>query len=520
MIRASGGMVSTARKEATDIGVEIIKKGGNAIDAAVAVGFALGVCEPNASGLGGGGFMTLYHKGQVSFIDFREIAPKSARPSMWSLDEKGNIIDDAKSEGGRSICVPGEVPGLLYALEKHGSMSIKEVIQPAIDLCRNGFVVSKILKKDMTLCSGKLEKFKEEGNPYLKAYQVGDIFYNEPLAQTLEIIRDQGLEGFNNIIGKKISESVNKHSGHMTVEDIKNFKVNEVKPIKGTYRGYDILSSPPPSSGGTHIIEILNILENYDFKTMDVNSEDYIHILSEAFKLAFADRQTYMGDPNFCKVPLEGLTSKAYGKSLADKITPLSGSYSPGNVYDYEPKDTTHYSIGDSDGNMVSVTKTISAFFGSGVVPENTGIVLNCQMRGFILGEGKANSVGPHKKPLSSMSPTIILKDKKPFAILGSPGGNRIIPIVSQLIVKLIDYQMNIKEAIDSPRISDDMTETVYLEGRISNDIQEALKKRGHKVERLLDYDRKLGGVQGVRYKDNELEGAADPRRDGVARGY
>jgi gamma-glutamyltranspeptidase/glutathione hydrolase len=519
MVTAKSGMVSTARAEATDIGVTILSQGGNAIDAAVAVGFALGVCEPNASGIGGGGFMTLNHNNQLSFIDFRETAPSDALPSMWSIDEMGEVIGNAKSQGGRSVCVPGEVPGLLYVLEKYGTMDRKRVMQPAIDLARNGFVVTEIFQKDMMACKEKLSAYKEKENPYLKSYAVGDLFTNEPLAQTLEIISNKGLQGYYQI-GEKIVKSVQTHTGQMLIDDIKTFHVNEMQPLVGTYRGYKILSSPPPSSGGTHIIQILNILENFDIKNMEVNSVEYIHLLSEVFKMAFADRQTYMGDPDFCDVPLDGLTSKAYANKLAMKITEESQSFNPDSPFDFEPKDTTHYSIGDHYGTMVSVTKTISAFFGSGLVPEATGIVLNCQMRGFALGEGKANSVGPMKKPLSSMSPTIILKDDKPFAILGSPGGNRIIPIVAQVIIKLIDYEMSIKEAIDSPRITDEATEKILLENRISPTIEKALIEKGHQVERLTDYDRKLGGVQGVRYINNRLEGAADPRRDGVARGY
>lgn len=512
-------MIATAKQEATQIGVEIIKKGGTAIDAAVAVGFALGVCEPNASGLGGGGFINIRNQeGVMTFIDFRETAPKSSKPSMWQLDENGDVINDAKSEGGKSVCIPGEAPGLIYLLDKYGTMSLKEVIQPSIELARKGFSVSNILYNDLVSCHRKIMRFKEEDNPFLLEHQRGDTFTNEPLAKVLELISEKGLKGYQEI-GRSICDSVNCHQGDMSYEDILDYKVNELQPIKGTYRGYEILSSPPPSSGGAHIIQILNILENFDLKDMKMNSVSYIHLLSEVFKMAFADRQEYMGDPNFCKVPLDGLISKSYGHKLSNQVMGHAESYEFGNPYDHESKETTHYSIGDNKGNVVSVTKTISAFFGSGIVPENMGFPLNCQMRGFALGENKANSVAPGKKPLSSMSPTIILKEGHPFAVIGSPGGNRIIPIVAQVIIKLIDYDMDIKEAIDSPRVSNDMSEILYLEGRIGQDVEEQLKMKGHHVKRLLDYDRKLGGVQGVQYLNDKILGAADPRRDGVAKG-
>jgi len=519
------GMVATAKHEASKIGVQIIKEGGNAIDAAVAVGFALGVCEPNASGLGGGGFMTIKLKDHDSpiFVDFREIAPKNADPTIWPLDSQGKVIGNKRTEGGRSICVPGEVAGLLYVHDKYGSKCIKEVMNPAIQLAKNGFEITDGLMRDLVGCKERLERYAEANNPYLGNFKVGEIFKNPQLAATLSSIRDGGKAAFySGVINQNIVDSINKHDGVFKGTDLEEYTVTVDQPVRGTYRGYEIISSPLPSSGGTHIIQILNILENFDMASLEINSPQYIHLMSEAFKMSFADRQEYMGDPSFVEVPIEGITSKAYGAKLASKIlNDKAQSFSHDCPEDIEPTDTTHYSIADKDGNLVSVTKTISAFFGSGIVPENTGIVLNCQARGFAVGEGKANSIGPGKKPLSSMSPTLILKDGQAMAVLGSPGGQRIITAVAQVISKLIDHGLNMKDAINSPRMSNGSDEILLCEGRIDESVIETLKSFGHEVDVLDGYDRKFGGVQGIKFnEENSIEGAADPRRDGVAIGY
>lgn len=518
---SSNGMVASARFEATNIGVEILKSGGNAVDAAVAVGFALGVCEPNASGLGGGGFMNvkMADSDQTVFLDFREVAPMNAKPSMWNFDQEIN----PKSEGGKSVCTPGEVAGLTYAHEKWGTLSLKEVMQPAINLAEEGVLVTNGFMKDLVGCRDKMKRYEQSGNVFLKDCSVGESLKNPFLANSLKCVAAEGRDGFyKGKIAEKLVDSVIKHDGVMTQADLDEYNVQILDPIVGKYKGYEIQSSPLPSSGGTHIIQILNILEQTDIHKYPVNSKEYIHILSEILKMCFADRQKYMGDPNFCDVPTEGLISKKYAKRLAEKIDMTKAqSYCHDYPVDDEPTDTTHFSIVDDRGNMVSCTKTISAFFGSGIVAEDTGIVLNCQTRGFAKAEGKSNSVGPRKKPLSSMSPTIVTKDGKPFAVLGSPGGNRIIPTVVQIIIKLIDYDMSMEEAINSPRISNDMTEKLLCEGRIEDFVIDELKTMGHETEKFLDYDRKFGGVQGILIKEkNELEGAADPRRDGVAIGY
>jgi gamma-glutamyltranspeptidase/glutathione hydrolase len=522
--KGANGMVAAAKYEATKIGIDIIKRGGNAVDAAVAVGFALGVCEPNASGIGGGGFMNIRmgKSGELVFLDFREVAPEEARPSMWELNEEGKVANNEKSEGGKAVGVPGEVAGLVYACENYGTMPIEELMKPAISLAEEGVDVSDALDIDIKTCSIKLEKFEENGNAFTKYDDTSRHIKNPALAKTLRKIAKEGIDGFyKGEIAEKLVKSVVNHGGSMKISDLENYSVNKIEPVVGTYRGYTVISSPLPSSGGTHVLQILNILENFDMSSFEVNSVEYIHLMSEVFKMCFADRAKYMGDPSFVKVPVAGLTSKKYAKKLADKIELMSKSHEYDHPFDYEPKDTTHYSIADRDGNMVSVTKSISAFFGSGVIPEDTGIMLNCQMRCFSHIEGNANTVGSGKKPLSSMSPTIILKDNKPFAVVGSPGGNRIITAVAQVISKLIDHDMTIQDAINSPRITDESNEIIMYEGRISEEVIEALEIRGHKTQEFSNYDRKFGGVQGIRYlEDGTIEGAGDPRRDGVAIGY
>lgn len=520
------GVVSTGKYEASKIGVEIIEKGGNAIDAAVAVGFALGVCEPQSSGIGGGGFMLirLAKTGETKFIDFREISPKDATPSMWKLDKDGKVINDEKEYGGKAIGVPGEVKGLLYALEKYGNLDRKTVMQPSIDMAKNGYEVSAVLNKDIMNKFDIIEKYPSTSQIYLKdglPYEVGDIIKNPDLAKILERIANEGESAFyKGDVAKAIVESAQKAGGVLTVEDLENYKIQVREPAKGTYRGYEIVTSAPPSSGGAHVIQILNILESYDISKMDINSPEYYHLFSEAIKMAFADRAKYMGDTDFVKVPMKGVASKEYAKELMNKIDlTKSKQYKEGNPWDFnESKDTTHYSIVDKEGNIVSVTKTVNGVFASGVVADGTGIILNNEMDDFDTGEGKANSVEPGKKPLSSMSPTIVLKDGKPVMSLGAPGATRIITGVAQVISKVIDHKMDIQDAIDAPRIHDDYDELVY-ETRIPKETIEALEKMGHNLKPEGDW-LEYPCVQGVTMSsDGTLRGGADPRRDGKALG-
>ncbi len=515
-------MVATAHPEATKVGIRILEMGGNAFDAAAAVGFALSVCEPHCSSLGGGGFMTA-HNAELDkniFVDFREVAPKSAKPSMWELDEEGEVIGDTKSEGGKSICTPGEVAGLCYIQRKYGKLTLKEALSPAIELAYNGFEIAPSFKKELDDNKEKFLRFKEEGNPYLVEYSTGDTFKNPHLGDTLSQIAEHGEKAFySGDIAQRIIDSANKFGAEFTLEDFSEYKVSEIEPLAGDYRGYDILTSPPPSSGGTHVIQILNFLETKDLSSIKYHSAEHLHLLSEVFKMIFADRKEYMGDPNFVKLPLLGLTSKEYAKKRMQEYE--YGKVSPavkGDPFEFEPTNTTHYSIADEYGNIISLTKTISAFFGSGVVPPNTGVVLNCQMRCFSVGECKTNSVAGLKKPLSSMSPTIMLKYGKPFAVVGTPGGNRIITTVAQIISNLVDYNMGIKEAIEAPRCYNDNPNVFNFEGRITE--AEKLGEFGQKLKKTADFDRFFGGVQGILYEgDHCMVGCADPRRLGTAMG-
>lgn len=523
------GVVSSGRLEASQIGVEILQNGGNAIDAAVAMGFVLGVCEQQSSGIGGGGFMVVRFadSGEIVFIDFRDQSGAAASLDMWKIDENGRVADQANKVGANAVAVPGEVKGLLYALDTYGSMSRQEVMQPAIDMAREGFTVSAITERDISDAYGFLVQFDSTAEIYFDEdnlgmpYQEGDVITNPDLADTLQLIAEKGeSEFYTGSIARKIVDSVQKHGGHLTMEDFANYEISVGEPVHGTYRGYDIYSSNLPSSGGTIIIEMLNILENFDVGSMDPESAEYLHLLSETMKLGFADRTQYMGDPAYVDVPAAGLIDKEYAAALAASIDMTkSQTYDAGDPWPYESKDTTHYSIIDAVGNMVAVTKTVDATFASGLVAEGTGILLNDTLYDFSTDPESPNVVAGNKRPLSSMSPTLVLKDGEPFLSLGAPGTTRIITGVLQVISKVIDHGMDIEEAIDAVRMHDDFG-TLILENRVSDEVKTQLEALGHKLntnERFFTFP----CVQAVmRLPDGTLRGSADPRRDGYALGY
>ena len=523
------GVVSTSKVEASRIGAEILRKGGNAIDAAVAAGFALGVVEPNSSGLGGGGFMLIRiaKTGETVFIDFRERAPQKSSPEMWTVGADGKVVGNQKLEGGKAAAVPGEVAGLLYALENYGTMSREQVIRPAANLAKNGFYVTPTLSNDMKSQFDKLEKYPESAKVFLNQeglpYEVDDLFTNPDMAKTLDIIIKNGKDGFyKGEVAEAIVKTLNKYDGLYTMEDLANYKPLVRQPVKGTYRGYEIISSPSPSSGGAIVIEILNILENFDIGSLKVNSPEYLHLFSEAYKLAYADRAKYMGDSDYTPVPMKGFVSKKYAKEIAKdidlKVSHDSKAHDP---WLYESEDTTHYSIADKEGNMVAITKTVNGLFGNSVVVDGYGFVMNNEMDDFVLGAGHPNSVAPSKTPLSSMSPTIVLKDGKPFMVLGSPGATKIISTVSQVISRVIDHKMGMQDAIDAPRLWDNTSNKINVETRIPDETLKQLEAMGHKTNKTSEWDRGMGSVQGVLYKaDGTLEGGADPRRDGKALGF
>ena len=462
------GVVTSANVYATQAGLQVLEQGGNAVDAAVAVSYALGVVEPQASGLGGGGFMLVHTAdGQDSFIDYREVAPAAQDAYTW-LDEEGNVKNNgtANSRGGLAIGVPGEVAGMEYAIENFGSGNVtrQEIMQPAIDLATQGYLVSTYQSQQITDHYADMTgDYPVLGSYYLREdglpYQNGDVLRNPDLAKSLTLIAEQGADVFyNGEIADAIMAEIEKYEGVMTREDLANYKVNLREPVKSTYRGYEIISCPPPSSGGTHLIQILNILENFDIGSMEVNSPEYVHVFSEAFKAAFADRAEYMADTDFVEnVPIEGLTNKDYAKSIADKITDQSQVWEKGNPGQYEGNSTTSFSVADKEGNIVTVTQTIECSFGSAVAIPGYGFILNDQMHDFSTDPESANCVEGGKHPLSSMSPTVVLnEDGTPFMTLGSPGATRIFPTIVQVVSRVIDSGMTLQDAVNTARIYDD----------------------------------------------------------------
>ena len=395
-------MIASAKVEASQAGVEILKAGGNAVDAAVAVGFALGVVECNYSGLGAGGFMTIHSEdGEVVFLDFRERAPQAATPDMWPKDSKGNVIGNQKAIGGKSVGVPGEVAGLSYAFEKYGSGNVtwEEVLQPAIKLAEEGFYVAPNLGEVWKDYYGWMLDYPEFGDIYLKddgmTYEVGELFKTPALAKTLRKIAEEGKDAFyKGPMAEAMVNRINKYGGVFTVEDFENYTVKEMEPVRGTYRGYQIISSPLPSSGGTHVVEALNVLENFDVASMEHNSAENLHYLAEAFKIAFNDRALYMGDPEYVDVPIGGLTSKEYAKKQAEQIQPDKATvYEEVNPWTYEHKDTTHFSVADKAGNMVAVTQTHN--YPSGVAMNEYGFIFNNEMDDFSADPESPNAIAP-----------------------------------------------------------------------------------------------------------------------------
>jgi gamma-glutamyltranspeptidase/glutathione hydrolase len=523
------GVVAAAKPEASEVGVKILEMGGNAVDAAIATAFALGVLEPNASGLGGGGFMIikLAHMDDAVVIDFRETAPSAAGPTFFNLDERNRVINNETTIGGKASGVPGEVAGLLYALENFGTMSRAQVIQPAIEWAEKGIPVTVNLfsiindnyEKIMMMENGAELYLKDGGIPY----EIGETIVLKDLANTLRIIVEKGKDGFyKGEIAEKIVAEVQKRGGVITLEDLANYDLQIRKPVVGTYRDYTILSVPPASSGGTHIIELLNIMENFDLAALEDNTPETLHLWSEAMKLIFADRAKYMADTAFVDVPLTGLTSKEYARTLAAKIDPSKPmeSVAAGDPWQYESGSTTHLSVMDKEGNMVAITKSINYFFGSGVVVPGTGIIMNNHMDDFVPTPGSANSVEPGKRPLSSMSPTLVLDPQgRPYMTIGSPGATRIITTVAQVISNIIDHGMTIQQAILAPRVFRTASGPMSIEGRISINAYNKLLEMGHQLTVRGDYDAYFGGVHGVLYNYDIgiLFGGADPRRDGQA---
>ncbi|MEM0569643.1 gamma-glutamyltransferase [Salmonella enterica] len=537
-VRATQGMVASVDAMATQVGVDILKQGGNAVDAAVAVGYALAVTHPQAGNLGGGGFMLLRTKdGATTAIDFREMAPAGATRNMF-LDEQGNPDSKKSLTSPLASGTPGTVAGLSLALEKYGSLPLNSVVRPAIKLAQEGFIVNDALADDLKTYGSEVLPhhenskaiFWKDGEPLKK----GDKLVQQDLANSLTMIAENGPDAFyKGEIARQIAQQMQQNGGLITTDDLAAYQAVERTPVSGEYRGYQIFSMPPPSSGGIHIVQILNILENFDMKKYGFGSADAIQIMAEAEKYAYADRSEYLGDPDFVNVPWQALTSKAYAKSIAGQIdinkAKPSSEIRPGKLAPYESDQTTHFSVVDKDGNAVAVTYTLNTTFGTGIVAGNTGILLNNQMDDFSakpgvpnvygLVGGEANAVGPKKRPLSSMSPTIVVKDGKTWLVTGSPGGSRIITTVLQMVVNIIDFGMNVAEATNAPRFHHQwLPDELRVEKGFSPDTLKLLEQKGQKVA----LKEAMGSTQSIMVgADGELYGASDPRSvDDLTAGY
>jgi len=538
-VKAKHGMVASVDAMATEVGVDILKQGGNAVDAAVAVGFALAVTHPQAGNLGGGGFMLLRTaSGRTTAIDFREMAPARASRDMF-LDKQGNADSKLSLTSHLASGTPGTVAGFALAAQKYGTLPLSTLLAPAIKLARDGIVVNDALADDLatygkeTLINHDNSRaifYKADGKPYQK----GERLVQKNLARSLQLIAQQGPDAFyKGKIADEIAGEMAQHGGLIGKQDLAAYRAVERKPVSGTYRGYEVFSMPPPSSGGIHIVQILNILENFDLAKFGFGSADAMQVMAEAEKYAYADRSEYLGDPDFVKVPQQALTSKAYAKTLAQQIdvnkARPSSEIKPGKLAPYESNQTTHFSVVDKDGNAVAVTYTLNTYFGSGIVAGQSGILMNNEMDDFSakpgtpnvygLVGGEANAVQPAKRPLSSMSPTIVAKDGKTWLVTGSPGGSRIITTVLQMVVNSIDFGMNVAEATNAPRFHHQwLPDQLRVEKGFSPDTLRLLEAKGQHVKVMPA----MGSTQSIMIgPDGTRYGASDPRSvDDLSAGY
>ncbi|WP_350261415.1 gamma-glutamyltransferase [Pantoea sp. BJ2] len=538
-VKAKHGMVASVDAMATEVGVDILKQGGNAVDAAVAVGFALAVTHPQAGNLGGGGFMLLRTaSGRTTAIDFREMAPARASRDMF-LDKQGNADSKLSLTSHLASGTPGTVAGFALAAQKYGTLPLSTLLAPAIKLARDGIVVNDALADDLatygkeTLINHDNSRaifYKADGKPYQK----GERLVQKNLARSLQLIAQQGPDAFyKGKIADEIAGEMAQHGGLIGKQDLAAYRAVERKPVSGTYRGYEVFSMPPPSSGGIHIVQILNILENFDLTKFGFGSADAMQVMAEAEKYAYADRSEYLGDPDFVKVPQQALTSKAYAKTLAQQIdvnkARPSSEIKPGKLAPYESNQTTHFSVVDKDGNAVAVTYTLNTYFGSGIVAGQSGILMNNEMDDFSakpgtpnvygLVGGEANAVQPAKRPLSSMSPTIVAKDGKTWLVTGSPGGSRIITTVLQMVVNSIDFGMNVAEATNAPRFHHQwLPDQLRVEKGFSPDTLRLLEAKGQHVKVMPA----MGSTQSIMIgPDGTRYGASDPRSvDDLSAGY
>ena len=529
-VQGKEGMVVTSHFLATQSAQEVLRNGGNAIDAAVTAAFSLAVTQPRSGNIGGGGFMLISSekKNEVVAIDYREKAPSKATVDMF-LDKEGNADSQVSRYSHLAAGVPGTVAGLAMALEEYGTISLRDAIAPAIELADEGFIVTPRFSDGLKGKEKILKKWDSSRKIFYKAdgsfYEPGDRFIQKDLAATLKRISENGVKEFyEGKTAELLVAEMAKHGGLIGMEDMGNYTPGFRTPVHGNYRGYDIYSMSPPSSGGTHVIQILNILEGYPISEYGHNSAKTIHLMAEAMKRAYADRSQFLGDEDFVKVPLQGLTSKKYAEVLRKEIDPEiatpSPTIAPNNPLPYESNETTHFSIVDTFGNAVSSTYTINFSYGSGIVVEGAGFLLNNEMDDFSskpgvpnaygLVGGEANKVEPNKRMLSSMSPTIVKQDGKNFLVTGSPGGSRIITTTLQVIMNVIDHNLNIQSAVAAPRIHHQwLPDEIRIEEGISPDTISALQEKGHQVK----VKSAMGAIQSIMIKDGMMYGGADPRR-------
>lgn len=541
-VEAKNGMVVSAKVYASNAGIEILKKGGNAVDAAVAVAYALAVTDPKAGNIGGGGFMVIrMPDGTSTTFDYREKAPSSAHRDMY-LDSIGEIIEYKSTLGPHAAGVPGTVAGTILALEKYGTLPLKDVMGPAIKLAENGFPLTQGMAKRFNSNRSVFLQFEETAENFTKKnendlFKTNELFVQKDLARTLNEIAKKGRDGFyKGWVADKIVETMKKYDGIISHDDLANYNSVEREPIKGSYKGHEIITMGPPSAGGIALIQLLNMIENYDIGNLGWNSSKSIHLMTEAERRVYADRIEYLGDPDFVMVPMEELTSKEYSSKRASTIDPFFATSSSDvthgdiNMTIKESEQTTHYSVIDKDGMAVSVTTTLNSWYGNKMVVGGAGFFLNNEMDDFSSKVGKPNKFGliggevnaikPGKRMVSSMTPTIISKDGKPYIITGTPGGSTIITTVFQIIMNVVDHGMDIQQAVNAPRVHHQWyPETIQHEKyALSKDTMTLLKNMGHKFS--------LRGAIGrahsimIDLKNGMYYGAADPRLEGVAVGY
>ena len=529
-VQGKKGMVVTSHFLATESALAVLEKGGNAVDAAVTAAFSLAVTQPRSGNIGGGGFMLISSEknNDVIAIDYREKAPAAATTGMF-LNKEGEADSNLSSYSHLASGVPGTVAGLAMALEKYGTISLAEAIAPAIKLAEEGFIVTPLFSDGLKEKADMLKKWDSSAKIFYKAdgsfYEPGDRFVQKDLAETLRRIAKSGPQEFyQGKTAELLVAEMAKHGGLITMEDMKNYAPRIKQPVHGTYRGYDVYSMSPPSSGGTHVIQILNILEGFPISEYGHNSAKTIHLMAEAMKRAYADRSLYLGDDDFVEIPLKGLLSKKYAEELRKQIDPTkataSSTIAPGKPQPYESNETTHFSIVDQYGNAVSNTYTINFSYGSGIVVEGAGFLLNNEMDDFsakpgvpnaygLIG-GDANKIEPNKRMLSSMSPTIVKQNGKNFLVTGSPGGSRIITTTLQVIMNVIDHGLNIESAVAASRIHHQwLPDEIRIEEGISPDTIKLLEGMGHTVSQQSA----MGAIQSIMIKDGTMYGGADPRR-------